>query len=213
MIPVTTTATQLAWHSIAGGDLAPTADGECRICGGKLVGNVSRHEISPSWMDEFKTKARYSDHVCEACEWTRKNRNITMKLSMGLIISPEIGALYYNREQVDDYLEMAANLKGPYIIIFNKANGPYKRHLLFETAVSWGQPPYITILTERDNYTVPLKIGRIRYALDYLTEKYGGKRLEKRDAYDLIRNNDILWAVAFSLYARKYYKKKPKEVI
>lgn len=195
MIPIEVTAPQLAWHVLASGDLTPAGEGYCRICGGLLVGGVKPFKPSENWMDEHQCACKYSDHICAACAWALQNRNLlALSIKRALLISPASGYRNYTDSDLDDLLaDMRRGFEPPYLFFIREKRSAYKKHVILEAAVSWGNPGYVTLLTSDDNFTVPLDLSRLAAAVEELEElKPSGSEL-------FILFSDPFWRVAIFL--------------
>jgi len=197
MIPPGVTAPQLAWHVLASGSLTPAADGYCRICGGLLVGEAKAFKPSDNWMDEHQCACKYSDFICAGCAWALQNRNLlSLSIKRALVISPAAGYRNYTDAEIDTLLaDMRKGFEPPYIFFLREKKNAYKKHVILEAAVSWGNPGYVTLLTNDDNFTIPLDFSRLADAVEELIELGPSGR----ERFMLL--SDPFWRVA-SLLAR-----------
>ncbi|MGI9951400.1 hypothetical protein V3F56_03475 [Moorellaceae bacterium AZ2] len=201
MTPYTVTAPQLAWHVLAAGNLTSVQEGYCRVCGGPLVGEVKLFKPSSNWMDEHQCACKYSDFICEGCSWAIQNRSLlTLGIKRALVISPATGYRNYSDEEIDTLLlDMRKGFDPPYIFVIRGKKNPYKKHLILEAAVSWGNPGYVTLVTNDDNFTVPVELPKLADAVEQVIE------LEPSGREYRILFSDPFWRIA-SLLARSKNK-------
>jgi hypothetical protein len=197
MIPLDVTAPQLAWHVLASGKLTAAREGRCRVCGGLLVGEARPFKPSDNWMDEHQCACKYSDFICAGCSWALQNRNLlSLSIKRALLISPATGYRNYTDAEISGLLaDMRAGFAPPYLFFIREKRNAYKKHVILEATVSWGNPGYITLLTSDDNFTIPLDFSRLAEA----AEQLASIELSGRQRFLLLR--DPLWRVA-SLLAR-----------
>lgn len=213
-IPYSVTAPQLAWHILAGGNLSPTREGRCRICGGDLVGSASIHNPSPAWVDEYRCKAKHSSVVCEACRWATSKlvfRKILSLQKLALIISPNLKKVTIENKHTDEFFRNLELVEPPFLIAVKPVHGLYQKHLIFDMNVSWSKVQgYLTIMAAGDNFTLPIKFSRLKYCLDYFNNEFQGLAPDGKTSYCLNFGNDILWSTAYSLYRHQhnYFKVK-----
>lgn len=206
MIPYGVTPSQLAWHVLAAGTLVPAAPGRCRICGGELFGEALPFQPSDNWMDEHQCMAKDSDLACAACWWALKNRNLlSLTIKRARLISPSSGLVDYTDDRIAElFAAMRRGFEPPYLFFVRENPQGYKRHVILEAAVSWGNPGYVTLLTADDNFTLPLDLARLADAAEELAVR---RAAEPRLRAPL---EDPFWRVA-SLLARIVERNNTKE--
>ncbi|MGI9951982.1 hypothetical protein V3F56_06415 [Moorellaceae bacterium AZ2] len=197
MIPYDVTAPQLAWYVLASGDLTPTGEGYCRICGGLLVGEARPFRPSDNWMDEHQCACKYSDFICAGCSWALQNRNLlSLSIKRALLVSPAAGYRNYTDAEIEQlFADMRKGFEPPYLFFIREKSNAYKKHVILEAAVSWGNPGYVTLLTNDDNFTIPVDLRRLADA----AEKLQGLELSGRGRFVLL--SDPFWRIA-SVLAR-----------
>lgn len=195
MIPPDITAPQLAWHVLAGGNLAPVAQGCCRICGGRLVGKAQLFAPSQNWMGEHQCACKDSDRICGGCAWVLRNRGVlSLTMRRARLISPTVGCKDYGDDMIPELItDMRRGFPPPYLFFLRERRSPYKNHLLFEAAVSWGNPGYVTFVTADDNFSVPLDLTELAAAIEILAGSHkAGRRLRLPQADPFWRTAELL---------------------
>lgn len=114
-------APQIVYHALNGikKPLIPIADGNCRICGGPLIGQIHRFDKYDwgNWNGEDISKDRNSIYVCDACIAGRNFRTIQNKAKKGFIASLGNGLEYF--QETDYIIQKLKNLpEPPFVLCF-----------------------------------------------------------------------------------------------
>lgn len=139
---------QILYAGRNGVAVEPVQEGSCRICGGPLLGPVSRaYKLSNTWTDEAVCIRRDSNHICGACSWytTGSARLTHWDGKMAIYATPET----FQSMDVDDLYEtLKGDFMTPCVFLLrgNKDLGDIQKHIQWRTINSVTNSPRRTRL-------------------------------------------------------------------